>query len=732
VAPLVLRHLGHILLPKDGAAAAPSIVARKRMDVLIVSRTTPIERYRNIGISAHIDAGKTTATERILFYTGVSHKIGEVHDGAAVMDYMEQEQERGITITAAATTCFWKGMDKNFPEHRINIIDTPGHVDFTIEVERSLRVLDSAIAVYCAVSGVQPQSETVWRQMNKYGVPRIAFVNKMDRAGADFERCIEQIRSRLRGNPVAIQLPIGAEDGFIGVVDLVKMKSIFWDEETQGMKFEYRDIPADMRAQCEEWRAKMIEAAAEGDEVLLNKYLESGELSDDEIKKGLRERAIKNEVCLVTCGSAFKNKGVQAVLDAIVEYMPSPLEVPPVKGISESGEPLSRHADDKEPFAALAFKILNDPFVGNLTFFRVYSGTLNSGDQVLVPNRGRTERIGRLLQMHASERSEIKEVRAGDIAAAVGLKDVTTGDTLCDTEKAIILEKMEFPEPVISVAVEPKTKVDQEKMGLALQRLAKEDPSFRVHTDAESGQTIIEGMGELHLEIIVDRMKREFKVDANVGKPQVAYRETLRSTVESEGKFIRQTGGRGQYGHVWLKLEPLPVGKGYEFVNGIVGGAVPREFIPAVDKGIQEAVQTGVIAGYPIVDVKVTIFDGSFHDVDSNEMAFKIAGSIGFKEGFRKAKPVLLEPIMKVEVVTPEDYYGDIVGDLSRRRGQIIGMEDGPSGKVVTAEVPLAEMFQYSTSMRSMSQGRANYTMEFAKYQEVPGNVADVVMKKAS
>jgi len=697
-----------------------------------MARTTPIERYRNIGISAHIDAGKTTATERILFYTGVSHKIGEVHDGAAVMDYMEQEQERGITITAAATTCFWKGMDKSFPEHRINIIDTPGHVDFTIEVERSLRVLDSAIAVYCAVSGVQPQSETVWRQMNKYGVPRIAFVNKMDRAGANFERCIEQIRSRLRGNPVAIQLPIGAEDGFVGVVDLVKMKSIFWDEETQGMKFEYRDIPADMRAQCEQWRGKMVEAAAEGDEVLLNKYLESGELSDEEIKKGLRARAIKNELCLVTCGSAFKNKGVQAVLDAIVEYMPSPLEVPPVKGQSDRGEPMIRHADDKEPFAALAFKILNDPFVGNLTFFRVYSGTLNTGDQVLVPNRGRTERIGRLLQMHASERSEIKEVRAGDIAAAVGLKDVTTGDTLCDTEKTIILEKMEFPEPVISVAVEPKTKVDQEKMGLALQRLAKEDPSFRVHTDAESGQTIIEGMGELHLEIIVDRMKREFKVDANVGKPQVAYRETLRSTVETEGKFIRQTGGRGQYGHVWLKLEPLPVGKGYEFVNGIVGGAVPREFIPAVDKGIQEAVQTGVIAGYPIVDVKVTIFDGSYHDVDSNEMAFKIAGSIGFKEGFRKAKPVLLEPIMKVEVVTPDDYFGDIVGDLSRRRGVIIGTEESPSGKEVTAEVPLAEMFQYSTSMRSMSQGRANYTMEFAKYQEVPGNVADVVMKKAS
>jgi elongation factor G len=697
-----------------------------------LARTTPIERYRNIGISAHIDAGKTTATERILFYTGVSHKIGEVHDGAAVMDYMEQEQERGITITAAATTCFWKGMDKSFPEHRINIIDTPGHVDFTIEVERSLRVLDSAVAVYCAVSGVQPQSETVWRQMNKYGVPRVAFVNKMDRAGANFLRCVEQIKTRLRGNPVPIQLPIGAEEGFVGVVDLVKMKAIHWDEETQGMKFEYREIPADMRKECEEWRAKMIEAAAEGDETLLNKYLESGSLSDEEIKKGLRERALKNDICLVTCGSAFKNKGVQAVLDAIVEYMPAPTDRPPVKGQSESGEPMTRHADDAEPFSALAFKILNDPFVGNLTFFRVYSGTLNSGDQVFVPNRSRTERIGRLLQMHASDRSEIKEVRAGDIAAAVGLKDVTTGDTLSDLNKVIILEKMEFPEPVISVAVEPKTKVDQEKMGVALQRLAKEDPSFRVHTDAESGQTIIEGMGELHLEIIVDRMKREFKVDANVGKPQVAYRETLRNTVETEGKFIRQTGGRGQYGHVWLKLEPLPPGKGYEFVNGIVGGTVPREYIPAVDKGIQEAVQTGVIAGYPIVDVRVTLFDGSFHDVDSNEMAFKIAGSIGFKEGFRKAKPVLLEPIMKVEVVMPEDYYGDIVGDLSRRRGQIIGTEDGPSGKVVTAEVPLAEMFQYSTSMRSMSQGRANYTMEFAKYQEVPGNVADVVMKKAS
>jgi elongation factor G len=697
-----------------------------------VSRTTPIERYRNIGISAHIDAGKTTATERILFYTGVSHKIGEVHDGAAVMDYMEQEQERGITITAAATTCFWKGMDKNFPEHRINIIDTPGHVDFTIEVERSLRVLDSAVAVYCAVSGVQPQSETVWRQMNKYGVPRVAFVNKMDRAGADFLRCVEQIRTRLRGNPVPIQLPIGAEDEFIGVVDLVKMKSIFWDEATQGMKFEYRDIPADMQAECEEWRAKMIEAAAEGDEQLLNKYLETGELTDEEIKRGLRERALKNEVCLVTCGSAFKNKGVQAVLDAIVEYMPSPTEVPPVKGVSEQGEPMTRTPDDDAPFAALAFKILNDPFVGNLTFFRVYSGTLKSGDQVYVPARARMERIGRLLQMHASERSEIKEVRAGDIAAAVGLKDVTTGDTLSDPGKVIVLEKMEFPDPVISVAVEPKTKVDQEKMGFALQRLAKEDPSFRVHTDQESGQTIISGMGELHLEIIVDRMKREFKVDANVGKPQVAYRETIKDSVESEGKFVRQSGGRGIYGHVWLKIEPQAVGSGYNFVNGIVGGAVPREFIPAVDKGIQEAVQTGVIAGYPIVDVKVTIFDGSFHDVDSNEMAFKIAGSIGFKDGFRKAKPVLLEPIMKVEVVTPEDYYGDIVGDLNRRRGQIIGMEDSPSGKVVTAEVPLAEMFQYSTAMRSMSQGRANYTMEFAKYMEVPSNVADAVMKIAS
>jgi len=699
---------------------------------MAVARKTPIERYRNIGISAHIDAGKTTTTERILFYTGVSHKIGEVLDGAAVMDYMEQEQERGITITAAATTCFWKGMENNFPEHRINIIDTPGHVDFTIEVERSLRVLDSAVAVYCAVSGVQPQSETVWRQMNKYGVPRLAFVNKMDRAGANFLRCVDQIRTRLKGNPVPIQLPIGAEDGFAGVVDLIRMKEIWWDDATQGTRFEYREIPAAMLEECKTWRTKMIEAAAEANEELLHKYLEGEELTVDEIKAGLRARAIKNEICLVTCGSAFKNKGVQAVLDAVVEFMPSPVEVPDVKGQSEGGEPMTRKALDNEPFSALAFKILNDPFVGNLTFFRVYSGVLNSGDQVYVPAKSRNERIGRLLQMHASERTEIKEVRAGDIAAAVGLKDVTTGDTLSDPDKVIVLEKMEFPEPVISVAVEPKTKVDQEKMGLALQRLAKEDPSFRVHTDQESGQTIISGMGELHLEIIVDRMKREFKVEANVGKPQVAYRETLRAKVESEGKFVRQSGGRGQYGHVWLKLEPMEPGGGYEFVNGIVGGVVPKEYIPAVDKGIQEALEGGVIAGYPIVDVKVTLFDGSYHDVDSNEMAFKIAGSMGFKEGFKKARPVLLEPIMKVEVVTPEDYFGDIVGDLNRRRGQILSMEESVMGKVVTAEVPLAEMFQYSTSMRSMSQGRATYTMEFGKYMEVPSHVAEAILKKAS
>jgi elongation factor G len=694
-----------------------------------MSRTTPIERYRNIGISAHIDAGKTTTTERILFYTGVSHKIGEVHDGAAVMDYMEQEQERGITITSAATTCFWKGMDKTFPEHRINIIDTPGHVDFTIEVERSLRVLDSAVALFCAVSGVQPQSETVWRQMNRYGVPRIAFVNKMDRAGANFERCIEQIRSRLRGNPVPIQLPVGAEDDFEGVIDLIRMKAIYWDAETQGMKFEYREIPAQLLDAAQAARAQMIEAAAEGSEPLVNMYLEQGTLSEEDIRAGLKARALKNEIVLCMCGSAFKNKGVQALLDAVIEFMPSPVEMPPIKGTAPNGEPAIRHASDDEPFAALAFKILTDPFVGNLTFFRVYSGTLNSGDTVFVPTKDRKERIGRLLQMHASDRTEIKEVRAGDIAAAVGLKDVFTGDTLCDLERVITLEKMVFPVPVISVAVEPRTKADQEKMGIALQRLAKEDPSFRVHTDPESGQTIISGMGELHLEIIVDRMKREFKVEANVGKPQVAYRETIRGKVESEGKFVRQSGGRGQYGHVWLKIEPNEHGKGYEFINGIVGGAVPREYIPAVDKGIQEAVETGVIAGYPIVDVKVTAFDGSYHDVDSNEMAFKIAGSIGFKDGFRRAKPVILEPIMKVEVVTPEDYSGDVIGDLNRRRGQIQGMDDSSAGKIITAEVPLSEMFGYATTVRSMSQGRATFTMEFGKYQEVPPNIAEGIIK---
>jgi elongation factor G len=695
-----------------------------------VARATPIERYRNIGISAHIDAGKTTTTERILFYTGVSHKIGEVHDGAAVMDYMEQEQERGITITAAATTCFWKGMDQSFPEHRINILDTPGHVDFTIEVERSLRVLDSAVALFCAVSGVQPQSETVWRQMNKYAVPRIAFVNKMDRAGANFFRCVDQIRSRLRANPVVIQIPIGAEDSFEGVIDLVRMKAIYWDMATQGMKFEYREVPAALQAQAEEYRTKMIESAAEANDALMQKYLEGEELSENEIREGLRARSIKNEIVLCMCGTAFKNKGVQALLDAVIEYMPSPIEMPDVKGLNDRGQPDTRKASDSAPFSALAFKILNDPFVGNLTFFRVYSGVLNSGDTVYVPTKGKKERIGRLLQMHASERTEIKEVRAGDIAAAVGLKDVITGDTLCDLDKVITLEKMEFPAPVISVAVEPKTKADQEKMGLALQRLAKEDPSFRVHTDQESAQTIISGMGELHLEIIVDRMKREFSVDANVGKPQVAYRETIRGKVESEGKFVRQSGGRGQYGHVWLKIEPNEQGKGYEFINGIVGGAVPREYIPAVDKGIKEAVDTGVIAGYPVVDVKVTVFDGSYHDVDSNEMAFKIAGSMGFKEGFRRAKPVLLEPIMKVEVVTPEEYSGDVIGDLNRRRGQITGMDETPSGKAITADVPLSEMFGYATTVRSMSQGRATFTMEFAKYLEVPPNIADGIIKK--
>jgi len=695
-----------------------------------LARVTPIERYRNIGISAHIDAGKTTATERILFYTGVSHKIGEVHDGAAVMDYMEQEQERGITITSAATTCFWKGMDKTFPEHRINIIDTPGHVDFTIEVERSLRVLDSAVALFDSVAGVQPQSETVWRQMNRYAVPRIAFVNKMDRAGANFLRCVDMIRTRLRANPVPIQLPIGAEEDFEGVVDLIKMKAIYWDMETQGMKFEFGDVPAALRAQCEAQRAKMIEAAAEGDEELLTKYLEGEPLSHEEIKRGLRARSIKNEVVLCMCGSAFKNKGVQALLDAVIEFMPSPIDMPDVKGIDSDGEPITRKADDNEPFAALAFKILNDPFVGNLTFFRVYSGTLNSGDTVYVPTKDRKERIGRLLQMHANERSEIKEVRAGDIAAAVGLKDVITGDTLCDLDKVITLEKMVIPIPVIQVAVEPKTKADQEKMGMALQRLAKEDPSFRVSTDEESGQTLIAGMGELHLEIIVDRMKREFKVEANVGKPQVAYRETIRGTVESEGKHVKQSGGRGQYGHVWLKIEPNEIGKGVEFKNGIVGGTVPREFIPAVEKGVKEACETGVMAGYPVVDVKVTLIDGSYHDVDSDEISFRMAAIFGFKDGFRRAKPVILEPIMKVEVVTPEEYMGDVIGDLNRRRGQIMSMEDTPAGKTVTAEVPLAEMFQYATTVRSMSQGRATFTMEFAKYMEVPASIAETIIKK--
>ena len=695
-----------------------------------MARATPIERYRNIGISAHIDAGKTTTTERILFYTGVSHKIGEVHDGAAVMDDVEQEQERGITITSAATTCFWKGMEANFPEHRINIIDTPGHVDFTIEVERSLRVLDSAVALFCAVSGVQPQSETVWRQMNRYGVPRIAFVNKMDRAGANFQRCVDQIRTRLRGNPVLIQLPIGAEEHFEGVIDLVKMKAIYWDMETQGMKFEYRDIPPAMQVEAEAARAQMIEAAAEGDEELLNKYLEGGTLSDDEIKRGLRARSTKNEIVLCMCGTAFKNKVVQALLDAVIEYMPSPIEVPPTKGTDPDGVPITRTAGDDEPFAALAFKILNDPFVGNLTFFRVYSGTLNSGDTVYVPTKDKKERIGRLLQMHANERNEIKEVRAGDIAAAVGLKDVITGDTLCDLDKVITLEKMIIPIPVISVAVEPKTKADQEKMGMALQRLAKEDPSFRVSTDEESGQTIISGMGELHLEIIVDRMKREFKVEANVGKPQVAYRETIRGKVESEGKHVKQSGGRGQYGHVWLKIEPNESGKGNEFVNGIVGGSVPREFIPAVEKGVKEACDTGVMAGYPVVDVKVTLFDGSYHDVDSDEISFRMAAIFGFKDGFRRARPVILEPIMKVEVVTPEDYMGDVIGDLNRRRGQIQGMEDNPGGKSVTAEVPLSEMFGYATNVRSMSQGRATFTMEFSRYMEVPPNIAEGIIKK--
>jgi len=694
-----------------------------------VARKTPIERYRNIGISAHIDAGKTTTTERVLFYTGVSHKIGEVHDGAAVMDWMEQEQERGITITSAATTCYWKGMDSSLPEHRINIIDTPGHVDFTIEVERSMRVLDGACMVYCAVGGVQPQSETVWRQANKYGVPRLAFVNKMDRCGANFLNVYEQMRARLRANVVPIQLPIGAEEKFEGVIDLVRMKAIYWDEASQGMKFEMRDIPTSLLAEAQEWRAKMVESAAEATEEMMNKYLEEGELSEVEIKQGLRIRTIASEIVPMLCGSAFKNKGVQAMLDAVIDYLPAPTDIPPVKGELENGAMGERKANDDEPFSALAFKIMTDPFVGQLIFFRVYSGQLKAGDTIYNPIKGKKERIGRLLLMHANEREEIKEVFAGDIAAAVGLKDATTGDTLCDPVNVITLERMIFPEPVIHIAVEPKTKVDQEKMGMALNRLAKEDPSFRVHTDLETGQTIISGMGELHLEVLVERMKREFGVEANVGAPQVAYREAIRKSVEVEGKFVKQSGGRGQFGHVWLKIEPNETGKGFEFVDAIKGGSVPREFIPAVKKGLEDTLPNGVLAGFPVVDIKVTLFDGSYHDVDSNENAFKMAASMGFKDGMRKANPVLLEPMMSVEVETPEDYTGTVMGDLSSRRGMVQGMEDMiGGGKIVKAEVPLAEMFGYSTALRSATQGRATYTMEFKHYTEAPKNVAEAVM----
>ncbi len=697
-----------------------------------MARTTPISRYRNLGIMAHIDAGKTTTTERILYYTGVSHKIGEVHDGAATMDWMEQEQERGITITSAATTCFWSGMEKQFPQHRINIIDTPGHVDFTIEVERSLRVLDGACAVFCAVGGVEPQSETVWRQANKYGVPRIGFVNKMDRMGADFLRVVEQVKERLGATPVAMQMNIGAEEEFTGVVDLIKMKAIFWDEEDMGVRFEEHDIPQELVEQCNQMRESMIEAAAEASDELMEKYLETGELNSDEIKAGIRIRTLANEITPMFCGSAFKNKGVQALLDAVIEYMPAPNDVAAIKGhLDDKDESeAERPASDDVPFAALAFKIATDPFVGTLTFFRVYSGVLKSGEFVFNPVKSKKERIGRILQMHANSREEIKEVRAGDIAAAVGLKDVTTGDTLCDLKEVITLERMEFPEPVISVAVEPRTQADQEKMGIALSKLAQEDPSFRVHTDDESGQIIISGMGELHLEIIVDRMKREFDVEANVGAPQVAYRETIRKTVEQEGKFVRQTGGRGQYGHVYLRIEPQESGSGYEFVNDIVGGVVPREFVPAVDKGIQEAMKGGINAGYPVVDVKVTLYDGSYHDVDSSEMAFKIAGSMGFREGARSADPVILEPVMKVEVVTPEANMGDVIGDLNSRRGMIHGMEDSPAGKVVDAEVPLAEMFGYATDLRGATQGRATYSMEFAKYSEVPASIANEIGNK--
>jgi elongation factor G len=700
-----------------------------------VARKTPLQRYRNIGIMAHIDAGKTTTTERVLYYTGISHKIGEVHDGAATMDWMEQEQERGITITSAATTCFWQGMDQQYDQYRINIIDTPGHVDFTIEVERSLRVLDGAVAVFCAVGGVEPQSETVWRQANKYRVPRMAFVNKMDRAGANFLRVVGQIKDRLGANPVPLQMAIGAEDNFEGVVDLIRMKAIYWNEADMGATYEARDIPDDMKDLCDEWREKLLESAAEANEELMEKYLEDGDLSEADIRTGIRQQTLANEIVPALCGSAFKNKGVQAMLDAVVEFMPSPLDVPAIKGILDDAAETEaeRGSSDEEPFSALAFKIATDPFVGTLTFFRVYSGVLHSGDTVYNPVKSKKERVGRIVQMHSNSREEIKEVRAGDIAAAVGLKDVTTGDTLCDLNNIITLERMEFPEPVISVAVEPKTKSDQEKMGIALSKLAQEDPSFRVQTDEESGQTIISGMGELHLDIIVDRMKREFKVEANVGAPQVAYRETIRKPVEkAEGKFVRQSGGRGQYGHVVLKLEPQEPGTGYEFVNAIVGGVVPREYIGAIDKGIQEQMEGGVLAGYPVVDVKVTLYDGSYHDVDSSEMAFKIAGSMGFKAGAMDGSPVLLEPMMKVEVVTPEENMGDVMGDLNRRRGQVQGMDDSPTGKIIRAEVPLAEMFGYATDLRSATQGRATYSMEFAKYAEAPTSIAEAVIKKAS
>ncbi|MEQ1599895.1 MAG: elongation factor G [Methylotenera sp.] len=695
-----------------------------------MARKTPIERYRNIGISAHIDAGKTTTTERILFYTGVNHKIGEVHDGAATMDWMEQEQERGITITSAATTCFWSGMAKQFDQHRINIIDTPGHVDFTIEVERSMRVLDGACMVYCAVGGVQPQSETVWRQANKYKVPRLAFVNKMDRAGANFFKVYDQMRARLKANPIPLQVPIGAEEKFEGVVDLIKMKAVYWDEASQGMKFDYREIPADLKAECDKWRENMVEAAAEANEELMNKYLEEGNLTEEEILKGLRIRTIAFEIVPMVCGSAFKNKGVQAMLDKVIELMPAPTDIPPTRAEDENGKEIFLKASDDEKFSALAFKIMTDPFVGQLIFFRVYSGVVNAGDTVYNPIKGKKERIGRIVQMHANTREPLEEVRAGDIAAAVGLKEATTGDTLCGLNHEVILERMIFPEPVIHVAVEPKTKADQEKMGIALNRLAQEDPSFRVKTDEETNQTIISGMGELHLEILVDRMKREFGVEANVGAPQVAYREAIKKKVEVEGKFVKQSGGKGQYGHVWLIMEPNEPGKGFEFIDAIKGGTVPREFIPAVEKGLRETIPSGVLAGFPVVDVKVTLFDGSYHDVDSNENAFKMAASIGFKDGMRKADPVLLEPMMAVEVETPEDYMGDVMGDLSSRRGMIQGMEDNASGKVIRAEVPLAEMFGYSTTVRSLSQGRASYSMEFKHYTEAPRNVAEAIMNK--